>query len=361
MKRENVKKRKENMGLTLGLWTALCTGCMVVMLLFASSKTIVIADAYQEQTGLPVSAAAGEHGQQEDILVLKRTYGVTDSFIVPLPKGVKAEHVVMENRYMDRELWIYIQSDDLSFYGENEISGDVSKIQRGCSEPQEDGILLKFSMQGVMEYKSTLEGSMLTVACYEPGELYDVIVVLDLEEGGSSTGAAGAQLTEKELTLQLAKLVQKKLTATDVRLYLTRTEDTDVSEEERLGLVKAVGADFYIRIGAEYDAESEETYGIRSSYNAEYFFPELDNAELADAVTRAVTIASSNRAVGIFAAAEDSVLKELRTRGVRITVGYLSNPKEEALLTRESYREKLAEGLVSAIEELCDGLQAQEE
>lgn len=361
MKSGNRSTRKENMWLTLGLWTALCTGCMVVMLLFASNKTIVIADAYQEQTGLPVSAAAGEHGQQEDILVLKRTYGVTDSFIVPLPKGVKAEHVVMENRYMDRELWIYIQSEDLSFYRENEISGDVSKIQQGCSEPQEDGILLKFSMQGVMEYKSTLEGSMLTVACYEPGELYDVIVVLDPEAGGSSTGAVGEQLTEKELTLQLAKLVQKKLTAADVRLYLTRTEDTDVTEQERRGLAEEVGVDFYIRIGAEYDAESAESYGIRSSYNAEYFFPELNNAELADTVTRAVTIASSNRAVGIFAAEEDSVLKTLRTRGVRVAVGYLSNPKEEALLSRESYQEKLAEGLVNAIEELCAGLQLQEE
>ncbi len=360
MRSGNGKKQKENMWLTLGLWTALCTGCMVVMLLFAADKTIVIADAYQEQTGLLANAAAGEHAQQETALMLKRTYGITESFIVPLPKGVKAEHVVMENRYMDRELWIYIQCDDVSFYGANEISGDVSPIKGGCSEPQEDGVLLKFSMQGVKEYRSTLEGSMLTVACYEPRELYDFILVLDPEGGGSDAGVAGEHLTEKDLTLQLARLVQKKLTAADVRLYLTRTEDIDVSEEERRGLAEEVGADCYIRIGAEYDAESAETYGIRSSYNEEYFFPEFGNAELADVVTRAVTIASSNRAVGIFAAEEDSVLKELRTRGVGVAAGYLSNPKEEALLIRESYQEKLAEGLVSAIGEICAKLQKQE-
>lgn len=336
------------------MWTALCTGCMVVMLVFATNKTIVIADVYQEQTELSVNAAAEGHGLRDTELILKRVYGVTGSFSVPLPKNIKAENVVIENRYMDRELWIYIQSEDTGFYEENGIFGDTSPIQSGCSEPQEDGSLLKLQMSRIMEYRSTMEGNTLTIACYEPDELYEFVVVLDPEGGGSDTGYCGQNLTEKELTLQVARQVQKKLTDPEVRLYLTRTEDSEVSEQEKIRLAEEVNADFYICLGVELDEENPENYGIGSSYNEEYFFPGFGNANLADVVTKAVTISSSNRATGLFSAGEDSILKALRTRGVRISLGYLSNQKEEALLGQETYQEKLAEGIVTAIAETCD-------
>lgn len=347
---------KENRKLTFGLWTSLCVCCMAVMLHFAANKTIVIADAYQEQTGLPVNASTEGHGLRDTALCLKQTYGTAGSFSVPLPKSVKAENLGLENHYMDRELWIYIQSDEAFFYEQNEIFGDVSPIQSGCSEIQEDGILLKFQMDHVMEYKSTMEGNTLTIACYEPDELYEFIVVLDPEAGGRDEGAGGANLSEKDLTLQVARLVQKKLTTPDVRLYLTRTEDVEVSEQDRIGLTEAVKADFYIRLGAESDMENPGIYGIQSSYNEEYFIPDFGNANLADVVTKAVTIASSNRAVGLFCADEDSILKALKTRGVRLSLGYLSNPQEELLLGQDVYQEKLADGIVNAIAEACDTL-----
>ena len=358
MNRRDKRTEKENSKLTLGLWTALCAGCMVVMLVFASNKTIVIADGYQEQSGLPVEAAAGEHGLQDTELILKQKPGVSEEFSVPLPKNVKAENVVVENRYTDRELWIYIKSEDIGFYEENEIFGDISPIQSGCGEVREDGILLKLRMNHVLEYKSTMEGNVLTFVCYRPEELYEFIVVLDPEGGGNDTGYSGSELVEKDLTLQVARLVQKNLAAPAVRLYLTRTEDIDVPEQDRVQFTKEVNADCYICLGAEFDRENAEIYGIRSSYNEEYFIPGFGNANLADTVTKAVTIAASNRALGLYAAEEDSILKSLETRGVRISLGYLSNLKEETLLAQESYQEKLAEGIVKAITEACDTLRS---
>lgn len=340
----------------LCLWTALCTGCMVVMLLFASNKTIVIADGYQEQPGLTVETGAGEHSLQNTELVLKQKNGVSGKFSIPLPKNIRAENVVVENRYMDRQLWIYFKNGELEWNAENEISGDISDIQSACSEVREDGILLKFQMNRVLEYKSTMESSILTFDCYQPEELYEFIIVLDPEGGGTDTGYLGTNLSEKDMALQVARLVQRSLMLPEVRLYLTRTEDIDVPEQERVRFAKEVNADLYICLGAEFDAENTETYGIRSSYNEEYFIPDLGNAELADVVTKAVTIAASNRALGLFAAEEGSVLRNLETRGVRIGLGYLSNPKEEALLAQESYQEKLAEGIAKAISEVCDFL-----
>lgn len=341
------------------MWTTLCVGCMIGMLYFATNKTIVIADVSQNETTLAQGSDSEGHTIHDVELKLRRTYAKENSFQVPLPDGVKPEQVVMENRYMDKELRIYIQNEAMEFYSASEISGDTVPILEGCCEPQENGILLKFQMDHVMEYKSTMEGKVLTIACYEPEELYRFIVVLDPEAGGDDNGCAGQSLFEKDITLQVAKQVQKKFSAADVRLYLTRAEDKSVSEEERGRFVEEVEPDLYIRLGLETDDGNGESYGIKSSYNEEYFFPDFGNANMADVFTKAVAISTSNRAVGIFGAEEDSFLTQLKTRGIRLSMGYLSNPKEEALLSRDTYREKLADGIVSAINEACDILRNQ--
>lgn len=354
------RKGKENMKAVCAVWTVLCTACMAVMLLFASGKTIVIADVSQDQSGLSVAPVQPEGASGDRELRVSRNYGVEGSFRVPLPKGIKAENVVMENRYMDRELWLYIQGGDTGFYEENVISGDTSPVLSGRSGEQEDGILLKFSMDRVLEYRSTMEGNTLTIAWYEPEELYDCIVVLDAAGGGSDEGIGDYGLLEKDLTLQVARQVQKKFALQNVRLYLTRTEDTEASPADRAGLADEVGADLYIRLCASA-SENPEAYGITGIYNEEYFIPGFGNADLADIVTRETTIAASNRAVGLEKAGEDSILRSLRMPAAEISLGYLSNPREEYLLEQESYQEKLADGIVTAIEEAVDTWKATEE
>ena len=349
------------MRLSLGLWTVLCGICMAVMLIFASDKTIVIADASQDQAGLTVDGSREASGEHELLLTLQETYSEAGSFRVPLQKGIKPENVVVENRYMDRELWIYIQGGDRDFYENNVLSGDIACIREGRLEMGDDGVLLKLKMTDVMEYRSTLEGGTLTIAAGKPHDLYEYVVVIDPAGGGGDAGVSDGDLTEKELALDVSRQVQKKFDMPNVRLYVTRTEDTDVTDEQRIGLTEAVDADLYIRIGVRNDPEDPAAYGIQGCYNAEYFIPGFGNADLADAVTKAVTIASSNRAVGLVPADDESILCRIGTAATELSVGYLSNPQEEALLEQEAYREKLAEGILNAIREACDALKQLEE
>lgn len=353
MNKGEKNKEKQNMRLSLCLWTVLCGVCMSVMLWYATNKTIVIADVSQEQAGLSVDTSQAGHGEQDTELTLLRNYGMTDSFCVPLPEGIRPENVFMENRYMDRELWIYVQNDEADFYRDNALYGDVSPILGGCSKVWEDGILLKLEMAEVLEYRSTLEGNVLTIACTQPHELYDFLVVLDPMGGGDETGIDDYDISEKALALEVARQVQRNFSLSNVRLYLTRTEDVEVSEQARLEFTEAVGADLYIRIGAQADVENRDVYGIQGRYNEEYFIPSFGNVDLADIVTTQVTIASSNRAVGIFQAAEDSILRDIKVPAMELLLGYLSNPQEEALLEQEVYRQKLAEGILSAVREAC--------
>ncbi|MFQ8980292.1 MAG: N-acetylmuramoyl-L-alanine amidase [Waltera sp.] len=98
-------------------------------------------------------------------------------------------------------------------------------------------------------------------------------------------------------------------------------------------------------------------HGIRAEYNDEYYLPDFGNVQWADCVTRQVTVASSNRAIGLFPAEEDDILWQLKIPAARISLGYVTNSSERQLLEQESYQKKLAEGIAEAISEVYTNTQ----
>lgn len=351
MKAKQIDLAKENMLVTLVLWVILCIAAMAAMLHLSAHKTIVIADVPQDQPGLVAGTAHVDHA-----LALRRTENAGGRFVIPLPGGVRAEDVVIDNRYMEKELWIRIQCENTQFYVENEVSGDISDIMEGRYEIQPDGVLLKFTMNSLQEYISTMDDNVLEVAGGKPKDIYSFVVVIDPVGGGRESGLCSYVYREKELALQIAKLIQRDCALSGVKLYFTRTEDVEVSAEERLELARDVDADLYIRIGAAENPAEEGMYGIQCYYNEEYFIPGFGNVDLADIVTKSVTIAASNRAQGLIPADGDSILKELGIPSVQLSVGYLSNDKERNLLQQEAYLERVAEGVINAIQESCQRL-----
>ncbi len=338
---------KQSERLTFAAWMLLFVVSMTGMLFLAADKTIVIAEASQEQDAIPLNTAPSDKETRDSKLLLDKTYGVQGSFNIPLPKGIRAEHVIMENRYMDRELRLFVQGAEDVFYIENAISGDISPILSGQSEVQEDGILLKFSMERVYEYRSTLNGSTLTIEWCMPEELFDFVVVLD--PAGSEEPDVAQNVPDAELTMQIARRVQRKFALPDVRLYCTRTESGSVTAAERTDLAEEVGADLFIRLSVSRSEDDTDIYGITGVYEDEFFIPEFGSPELADLLTREVAIAASNRALGLTAATADSILKQLTLPAAEISVGWLSNPQEEYLLQEDAYQEKLADGIIAAI------------
>lgn len=341
--------KKGNLVMTFVLWMVFgCVG-MALMLYAASRKTIVIADVLQEQPEEATELAGRPDGKQ---LLLQNDDEEVHSISIPLAKGTKAESVVMENRYMEQELWIYLQDADVDFYTENKICGDIAPVLGGFCEEKPDGVVLKLQMSEVLEYRSTMENNALQIAFCEPKELYHMIVVVDPVGGGSDCGKFVDDFSEKTVTLEVAKCLQKKLEQDGIRLYFTRLEDEFVTNEDRCRLVESVDANLYIGIGVSVDAKDVNKYGIQSYYNEAYFIPEFGNVETADILTRNVTIAAGNRANGLFPAEEESILQEIHIPAAQVSLGYLTNPQENALLRQEEYQEKLAEGLAEAIMEV---------
>lgn len=355
MEIKEISIQEINMILTLAIWIVLGISGMYYMLYTASHKTIVIMDNASTRIDQIVGEQQGEEGiaAQNNLIFLSNMKTVPSTIYIPLERTVQAEDVVVENRYREKELWIYIKGTGAAFYEENGIYGDISPILSGNSESQRGSVILKMQMNRVLEYYTTMEDELMTITFKEPHDAYSYIVVVDPMGGGAEMGSSLRGYAEKTLALQIANLISEKVQQSDIKLYFTRTEDVNVTREERVELVEAVGADLYIRICANADDEDASNYGISAIYNEEYYIPEFGNADLADALTRSVTIASSNRALGIFAADEDSILQDIAVPGAQINVGYLTHPMEGELLGQEEYRKKLAQGIADAIMEVC--------
>ena len=314
---------------------------VAVLLIDACEKKLVTVENSQNQI------IVNEQGK----LLLENEEGLKGQLRIPLEADVSADRITLENHYQDKELWIYIPTSNSSHYSTNAIEGDITEIEDGCYEARESQIILKFAMKSIWEHQSTVENGSLQITMLHPNEVYEQIVVVDPVGGGSEWGITEDGYSEKELTCQVARLLEGKIKESGIKLYFTRPRDVEVSTEERLQLVQDVDADLYLRLGVS-QAEDAEVYGIQTFYNEEYVIPEFGNVQWADLVTKKVTTLANNKALGLLPADEDSFLQSLKIPAAQIQLGFMSNPQECLLMQQEGYQEKLAQGIAEAILEV---------
>lgn len=315
------------------------------MMITAANKTIVIAD----------SASAEQTPGAEEVAVvqevsLEETESEDGVFLIPLESGTKAGNVVVENSYLDRELRIFIGGADAQFYTSHSVQGDVSPIVKAVSKVQKSGVLLCLQADSIYEFQTSMDGDVLKIKTNKPKDIYSMVVVIDPEEC-ELPAAASSEKEQEELTLAVCRLLSEQWDAENVKLYFTRTKEHTATDAERVDLVEDTEADIYIGLAVAED-EDVSKYGIGGRYNQEYFIPEFGNVELADILTRNVTIAVNNRAIGLWGTEEDSVLNGLQIPAACVELGYTSNAQENELLTQESYRQKLATGVAEAVREV---------
>lgn len=343
------------------IWLIVLLGSMSIMLVYASQKTIEITDSAIE--GKQELGNQAESTQTRP-LSIKTTPEQEMQFLIPLQENVQADAVTVENRYMDKELWITIAGITTQAYTDQMITGRTSVVEEGYIEQHEDSVILKFHVSDVYEYRTTLNDECLTVKYHEPHELYKTVVVVNAacadNEGADATETVENTVWEEQaLTVAVAKKLQQQFAHEEVKVYYVGLEDVTVSNEKILDLVENVRADAFVALGAESDIDAD--YGIAGYYNDTYYITGYGNVDVADAFTRNVTISSKNKAKGLFAVGQEDLLRQIKVPAARISLGSLRHEKEGKLLGEEQYRDKLAQGLSQAILEMHEALHFSEQ
>jgi len=198
------------------------------------------------------------------------------------------------------------------------------------------------------------------------------VVVIDPGHGGVDTGtrSVAQNQMEKDFTLDWALRLKPLLAANGWTVYLTRTNDMDVSLATRLALADRFNADFFVSLHFNSAFPSAtpcgvETYcltpvGLPSSVARNYeddprqVFAnnafDTANLQYAWRLHRAVLSATQSSDGGVRHARFMGVLRGQKRPAVLIEGGYLSNPQEARKIGSLAYRQKLAESVAQALE-----------
>jgi N-acetylmuramoyl-L-alanine amidase len=221
-------------------------------------------------------------------------------------------------------------------------------------------------------------------------------IAIDAGHGGHDPGAIGKNgLKEKHVTLDIAKrlaiLVKERL---GVKVVMTRDSDVFIPLDERPAIAKTKGADLFVSIHVNATRKRKtrgiETYiqSLRASDKSAMATAALENAtstktlsQLDNELTRILKDLHSDvkqeESLQLAHAVQASLVNTVKpvqghvvNLGVKkaffyvlinteapsilAEVGFISNPEEEKLLKKESYRQKIAEALFEGVKKYVE-------
>lgn len=284
------------------------------------------------------------------------------SFFIPIPMTAISNSVSVENYYQDHTLFVRIKGARGSSFENAAIEGDTEHILTAAYRENSGELHLSLYMDGVWDYDISKENGKLVITPYKAHDRYEKVIMLvpayDMRDEDDVT----AKVAEAAISLmmgtgeegspetQIQSAPGEKELA---RVYSVRNPGNTRTEEEIFNLIRDSEADIVVFLELSESTNAED-YGMRAVYNAEYFIPGINNATVAEAFLRNIAVSASDKATAVDEAGEDDILKQLEIPSARVSIGYLSNAEEYGYLKDKRYREKIAEGIVNAIKEVCE-------
>jgi N-acetylmuramoyl-L-alanine amidase len=218
-------------------------------------------------------------------------------------------------------------------------------------------------------------------------------VVIDAGHGGHDVGTTGVTgLLEKDLVLDVAlrlgKLVEQRM---GVEVVYTREDDSYVALEERTAIANRSHADLFLSIHANSSplknvagvetfylnfTSSSETLDVATRENASSHRTIYELRDMIQSISLHDKIDESKEfAVDVQRTMQANAVKYISTakdRGIKKApfvvligaqmpsvlseIGFISNPREEALLKRPDHRQQIAEALYKGLARYSDSL-----
>lgn len=178
-------------------------------------------------------------------------------------------------------------------------------------------------------------------------------VVIDAGHGGGDSGVIGLNGSEKNFTLKLALELESQLTTRGFKVVMTRRDDSDLMDDDRLKIANEKSSSILISIHFNSGEKSEKgikTLALASDEN-ELKCSSLDAASYALATAvHGMTISRykfEDKGVGIVSSSQ---FRGIKRPGIIFEGGYLSNKDESRLIDSEVYTESVSRAIADGIE-----------
>lgn len=182
------------------------------------------------------------------------------------------------------------------------------------------------------------------------GALADKVIVVDPGHGGTSTGATGGGIYEKNITLAISLKLREALEACGAKVIMTRDRDVNVALDDRPRLANSINADFFISIHNDSNGSPNSATGT-STY---YHMRDGSCRALAACVHRCIMACSGIGSRGVLSdsvmyASGFAVLRESQMPAILVEVAYINNAWDRQHLVNGDFQQRIAHAI-------CDGL-----
>lgn len=344
---DKIFDRKKFTWLYCGLFVPLATVCAVLMIYYASKK-VVIVSADDTESEIEESWSGDKVSVKTYYLDFESS-DTSGQFVIHCPDNYLSGFSY-SNRIDKKTATLIFEGQKNEYFMRNAPSGDFTGVKSIFEEVTDDVVEVVIETEDYTYINVSMQEKKVVIKL-EPVNKEETVVVLDPLYGGKARGTVAGNVSEADLNLAIALKVQKMAKDKEYRVELTRNIDETMLTEERLNAIEAYGADYYVGIGMRTDMEDTSSFGMSALYNDELYRNGFENVDFAEAVLKNTVKSTLNRAISLNSAGEENViLRALDIPGTLLYAGTITNSNEVSLLVQDEYIEKIAEGIVTALD-----------
>ncbi|MFI9810888.1 N-acetylmuramoyl-L-alanine amidase [Saccharothrix variisporea] len=176
-------------------------------------------------------------------------------------------------------------------------------------------------------------------------------IIIDPGHGGADRGVVVNGVSEADVMLDLARLLEGKMAATGMEALLTRGPHNNPDESERARFANEAGADLILSLHSDGNS-SPLANGVASfHYGTGNGTSSTVGEALAGFIQRELVARTGMLDCGTHPKTWD-MLRMTKCTAVRVEVGYLTNDQDRARLATPAFRDVVAEGILVAVKRL---------
>lgn len=323
---------------------------MSLMVAYAENKVVIVTEDTKESTDDTGIVVASKW-----MVDIEKSDSEASGIDISVSFDITSKDIKVATRLAEKKVIVTIDSAKDNFYLYNPPKGNFTNVEKAYGEFDGGKVRITFELDHPMECNYTYENRVVTLKLTDVEPYDGTVVLIDPGHGGAQNGIKVGEQTEQDIALKIALEVKEKAQNKPYKVMLTREDSATLTTENRLDIAEILGSDYYVGIHLSSDVDNTKTFGMYAAFNDGYYRNGLQNVSFAESVLRNACISTKNRGIGVVPAGEDEIiLWALDIPATILYAGFMSNPDELSLLSLDEYIEKIADGIILALDETVE-------
>lgn len=270
------------------------------------------------------------------------------SFEITMPTSFSISDITVDDRYREKKLVIDLGDNYSSQFSEGKWTIGDSAVSTLTVENRTTTRFI-IEEQTIRAVNLSKKDDKLVIELVKPKEKYGKILVLDAGHGGTDGGSSGNGVVEKTVNLTQTLAIMNYIQAnSDIKIYMTREEDTYPGLRDRTNMANEIEADMFVSVhNNSHTATSKGTEVLYYPSTTDGRSKQMAQIALDHIIAECGTY---NR--GVKSRPDLVVLNTSKMPAILLEGAFISNPTEAALLASSSFNQTYARAVGNAIIEM---------